>query len=246
MLKILVLGANSAIAKAVCRLWVEEGHALYLVGRQASKLEALQADLKVRGQAQIFAETADLSLVDQHSKLLARAKEQLGGLDRVFIAYGELGDQQEAELSVAAMERSFQSNFVSQAAFLTLVANEFEQAKKGQILVITSVAGDRGRQSNYVYGTAKGALSLFLSGLRNRLYSSSVNVLDLKLGFVDTPMTAAIPKGGPLWAKPHTVAKAIVRAAKKRRDVVYIPSFWGLIMLIIRSIPEGIFKRLKL
>lgn len=246
MQKILVLGANSAIAKAVCRLWVEQGHALYLVGRQSAKLEALVADLKVRGQAQILGESADLTKIENHRGIYERAKQALGGLDTVFIAYGVLGSQKVAQDDVGELQRALESNFVSQAAFLSLVANDFEQAKKGQILVISSVAGDRGRQSNYVYGTAKGALSIFLAGLRNRLYASGVNVLDLKLGFVDTPMTAEIPKGGPLWAKPHTVARAIVRAAKQRKDIAYIPSIWWPIMFIIRSIPEWIFKRLKL
>jgi len=129
---------------------------------------------------------------------------------------------------------------------LTLVANRFEARRGGTIAVISSVAGDRGRKSNYVYGAAKGMVTLFLQGLRNRLAAAEVQVLTIKPGFVDTPMTAAIPKGGPLWAKPEDIATGILAAIEKKRDVVYLPWFWQWIMLIIRMIPERIFKRLSL
>jgi short-subunit dehydrogenase len=137
------------------------------------------------------------------------------------------------------------TNAVSVAAILTRVANRFEQRRAGTIVVISSVAGDRGRQSNYVYGSAKAMVTAFTSGLRQRLYGSGVAVVTIKPGFVDTPMTAAFPKG-PLWAKPHKIAAGIVRAVDRSATVLYLPAFWRLIMLIIRLIPESIFRRLKL
>lgn len=245
MKKILVLGANSAIAKAVCRLWAEQGHLLYLVGRDSDKLNALVADLKVRSKSSIFAEVVDLRDRRQHDRLLKAASEKLGGLDRLFLAFGELGDQKQAEKNPEQLFDIMEINFLSPISLLSLAANIFEAQGRGEIVAISSVAGDRARQSNYIYGSAKGALSLFLQGLRNRLHHSGVQVTDLKLGFVDTPMTSHIKKG-PLWAKPEVIAGQIVKAVDKRRDLVYLPFFWSGIMLVIRLIPEFIFKRLKL
>lgn len=243
--KVLILGANSAIARAVARILAEQGHALYLVGRDPAKLAATELDLKVRAKAPVFSLASDLTETSRHAELIATAETKLGGLDTVLIAHGELGSQLEAQKDVAATMQILNSNFISQASLLTLLANNFELKKSGTIAVITSVAGDRGRKTNYVYGTAKGALAIFLSGLRNRLCSSGVSVVDLRLGFVDTPMTSEFKKG-PLWASPEAVGKAIVHAISRGDDIVYIPWFWRWIMLIIRSIPENIFKRLSL
>jgi short-subunit dehydrogenase len=137
------------------------------------------------------------------------------------------------------------TNAVSVAALLTPIAARFEQRRSGAIAVISSVAGDRGRQSNYVYGSAKALVSAFLSGLRQRLYKAQVSVITIKPGFVDSPMTAAFRKG-PLWAKPHQVAKGIVHAIDRSRTIVYLPWFWRAIMFIIRAIPEAVFRRLRL
>ena len=150
------------------------------------------------------------------------------------------------EKSAADTIASCNTNALSVISLLTLLANHFEEKKSGTIAVITSVAGDRGRQSNYIYGASKAMVSVFLQGLRNRLFHSQVNVLDIKPGFVDTPMTAHIKKGGPLWAKPEAVAKDIVNAIEKKKDLLYTPFFWRYIMLIIRNIPECIFKKGKL
>ena len=157
-----------------------------------------------------------------------------------------LSDQGECEKSVAALRREFEVNALSTMALLTILANTFEARRTGTLAVISSVAGDRGRQSNYVYGAAKAAVTAFLSGLRQRLAKSNVDVLTIKPGFVDTPMTANIANKGALWAKPDAVAAGIVRAIDKRRSVVYLPWFWALIMLVIKHIPEPIFKKLKL
>lgn len=245
MQKILILGANSAIAKSAARLWAAKGASLYLVGRSEKKLSALIQDLKTRGNANVFGETLDLTDSSQHDSLIARAKHQLQGIDVAFIAHGVLGDQKTAERSWEASRELLDVNFLSPASLCARLANDFEANKKGHLCVITSVAGDRGRASNYVYGTAKGALSIFLSGLRNRLAAANVPVTDLRLGFVDTPMTESYPKG-PLWASPDVVASGIVKAVERRKDIVYLPWFWCWIMMIIRNIPEKIFKKLKI
>jgi decaprenylphospho-beta-D-erythro-pentofuranosid-2-ulose 2-reductase len=169
----------------------------------------------------------------------------MGGIDLALIAHGVLGDQQKAQADYAAAEAVLRTNFLSAVSLVTWLANYFENQKRGTLAVISSVAGDRGRKSNYVYGASKGALNVFLDGVRNRIDRSGVNVLTIKPGFVATPMTAHLPKG-PLFASPETVAQGIVRAIKGRKDVVYVPGFWAVIMLIIRSIPEAIFKKLNL
>jgi short-subunit dehydrogenase len=161
------------------------------------------------------------------------------------VAHGILPDQARCQASAAETAEALEVNFVSTAALLTPLANRFELARRGCIAVITSVAGDRGRQSNYVYGAAKGGLDRFLEGLRNRLFHAGVAVVTLKPGFVDTPMTAGIQKG-PLFATASRAGRDIHRAIERRRDVAYIPWFWRPIMAIIRAIPEAVFKRLRL
>ena len=161
--------------------------------------------------------------------------------------YGTLPDQEACVADWSLAADALNVNFTSAASLLSRAANVFEARKGGSLIVVSSVAGDRGRQSNYIYGAAKGALSLFCQGLRNRLHSSGVKVLTVKPGFIDTPMTADIPKSPSiLWATPERVARDIVRANKRGKAVLYTPWFWFFILLIIRSIPERIFKRLSL
>lgn len=245
MQKILIIGATSAIAEACSKRFAAQGHSLYLLARNSSRLESLAQDLRVRGAAAVHCATFEANALDTHQALLTQVKTELNGLDRVLIAHGTLSDQQACEQSVDLTLQELQTNALSVIALLTLLANHFEQQRHGSIAVIGSVAGDRGRQSNYIYGTAKGALGIFLQGLRNRLHKSGVQVLTIKPGFVDTPMTAAFPKG-PLWATPEKVAQDIDKAIEKKKDVLYTPGFWMLIMQIIKSVPEKIFKRLSL
>jgi decaprenylphospho-beta-D-erythro-pentofuranosid-2-ulose 2-reductase len=243
--KILIVGASSAIAEATARIFAERADSLYLVARKQDLLSSIAADLQVRGAGKVGMEVMDANDVAAHEPMLRRATEALGGLDTVLIAYGTLSDQKACEESVDLTLRELTNNGVSTVAMLTAIAAMFERQKAGTIAVISSVAGDRGRQSNYVYGSAKALVSTFLSGLRQRLSKSGVAVVTIKPGFVDTPMTAAIPKG-PLWAKPQQVAAGIVKAIDRSSAVVYLPGFWWAIMLIIRCIPERIFQRLKL
>jgi len=245
MTRILILGATSAIAEQIARRYAERGAQLMLVARDKTKLKRLSEDLVVRGAQQAEWHSVDLNDFTRHEALLVETEKQLGGLDMVLITYGTLGDQRAGEQDFALAQQELQTNCLSVLSLLTLIANRFEAQQSGTIAVISSVAGDRGRQSNYIYGTAKGALSLFLQGLRNRLYKAGVQVLTIKPGFVDTPMTREFSKG-LLWVKPEVIADGIVRAVEKRKDVVYLPFFWRYIMLIIKLIPEFIFKRLSL
>lgn len=246
MQRVLIIGATSAIAEAVARRFATQGAALFLVARDSARLEACAADLRLRGATRVAWETLDVNATDRHATLLTTVERELGGLDIALIAHGTLPDQSACQQSYAATLDALQTNALSVIALLTLLANRLEQQEHGTLAVISSVAGDRGRQSNYVYGAAKGAVDLFLSGLRNRLYPKGVHVLTIKPGFVKTPMTAHLNRNGPLWAEPATVANDIYRAIQRRRDVLYTPWFWYGIMLIIRLLPETVFKRLKL
>lgn len=245
MKNVLIIGATSAIAEATARQLALRGINLYLLGRNKERLEMLIDDLKVRGAKKALYAIFDATEFSSHSTLIDQAERDLGELDTVLIAHGTLGDQKACEKSFALTLQELTTNATSVISLLTLLGNRFETQGHGRIAVISSVAGDRGRQSNYVYGTAKGALNIFLQGLRNRLSKQGVQVLTIKPGFVDTPMTAHFRKG-LLWATPDKIASDIIQALDKRKNVLYTPFFWRPIMLIIRMIPEFIFKRLNL
>jgi decaprenylphospho-beta-D-erythro-pentofuranosid-2-ulose 2-reductase len=245
MRRVLIVGATSTIAEATARRFAAEGDALFLAARNAERLQAIADDLRVRGAAQTEMAVIEATDYAAHAGLIAQAQTALGGLDTLLIAHGTLPDQKSCEASFETTHREIEVNALSVISILTHAANLFEQQRQGTIAVISSVAGDRGRQSNYVYGSAKAAVTSFLQGLRNRLHPAGVQVLTVKPGFVDTPMTSAFPKG-PLWASPEQIARGIHRAIQNRKDLVYLPGFWRLIMRIIREIPEAIFKRLSL
>ena len=245
MRKILIIGATSAIAEATARILAARGDALYLVARNEPRLAAIAADLSVRGSPRVGTEILDLNDFAAHAGMLARAEAFLSGYDTVLIAHGTLGDQKASEKSVDMTLREITTNGLSVVALLTPIANYLAQRRAGTIAVISSVAGDRGRSSNYVYGSAKALVTAFLSGLRQRLAKCGVGVVTIKPGFVDTPMTAAFSKG-PLWAQPARVAQGIVKAIDHHGNTVYLPGFWWPIMLIIRALPERLFLRLSL
>jgi decaprenylphospho-beta-D-erythro-pentofuranosid-2-ulose 2-reductase len=244
---ILIIGASSAIAQSAARIYAEEGGRLFLVARDAARLDVIADDLRVRGARQVDTLAADLLEHDRHPEIIEAALDAMPELDIVLIAHGVLPDQEACQASVAATLESMDVNFLSVVSLLTPLANRLEERGGSTIAVISSVAGDRGRQSNYVYGAAKSALDTFLQGLRNRLSKAGVHVLTIKPGFVATPMTAHIEgRSGPLWASPDDIAEGIAKAIDKEKNVVYLPGFWALIMLIIRNIPESIFKKLSL
>lgn len=242
----IVVGPTSAIAESVCRIWAARGYKLFLVGRDLAKLNAVKADLMVRGAETVETFQMDVTEFQKHSECMKIAAEKMGRIDGILIAHGTLPDQKACEASFDVSLKEIEVNGLSVVSLCTLAANYFEDQKQGDIAVISSVAGDRGRQSNYVYGAAKGMVSIYLQGLRNRLAKSGVHVTTIKPGFVDTPMTAEIEKGGPLWATAEQVAKGIVKAVDKQANVVYLPFFWQAIMLVIKCIPEFIFKKLSL
>ncbi|MEA1989142.1 MAG: SDR family oxidoreductase [Pseudomonadota bacterium] len=242
---ILIIGATSAIAKATLRIYAEQNNNLYLVARNEEQLQTIAEDAKIRGANQVEFMACDLAELNAHQTLIENVYTSYPTLDIVLIAHGTLPNQQACQENVETALQEININALSTISLLTLLANRFETQKSGSIAVISSVAGDRGRQSNYVYGAAKGMVSTFLQGLRNRLNDSNVQVLDVKPGFVDTPMTAEFKKGA-LWAQPEQVAQNIIKAINSGRNTLYTPWFWWGIMFIIRNIPEFIFKKLKL
>jgi short-subunit dehydrogenase len=245
MRRVIIFGASSAIAEATAREFASRGDALFLVARSAARLRAIADDLRVRGAARVEVHCQDLSDTSAHEAILAEATSALGGLDAALIAHGTLSDQKACENSIEELLEEFNTNALSAMALCMPLALRFEAQKRGVIAVISSVAGDRGRRSNYAYGSAKAALTAFTSGLRQRLRASGVHVVTVKPGFVDTPMTAAFKKSA-LWASPASVGKAIARAMIAGTPVIYTPPFWRPIMWVIRCIPESVFSRLQL
>jgi decaprenylphospho-beta-D-erythro-pentofuranosid-2-ulose 2-reductase len=241
---VLVLGATSAIARATAVSFAARGDALYLASRDEEELRRIAADLRLRYGVEVHYGLFDAEATDTHEAFFNTVAAVLPELSGVVLAFGYLGDQQAArDFMVGA--KVIACNFTGAVSILSLCANYFETLQRGFIIGIASVAGDRGRQSNYVYGAAKGALSLFLQGLRNRLHASGVRVITIKPGFVDTAMTYGLP-GLFLVVSPQSLGERIVAALGKPADVVYLPWFWRYIMLVIKLIPESIFKRMKL
>jgi decaprenylphospho-beta-D-erythro-pentofuranosid-2-ulose 2-reductase len=243
--KILVLGATSGIAEATCRIWAAQGASLFLVARNGEKLAAVAADLKTRGAAYVDTAVSDLDNTEQHPALLAHAINSLGGMDVAYLAHGILGDQALAEQDFETAAQILHTNFVSVVSLLTWLANFCVQRHSGVLAVISSVAGDRGRKSNYLYGASKAGLTAFLGGLRNRVDREGVTVLNIKPGPVRTAMTSAMP-GSEKFADVNKVAQTIVKAIDSRADEVYVPFQWQPIMFVIRHIPERVFKKLNL
>jgi len=243
--KILVLGATSGIAEAVCRIWASQGAQLFLVARNAEKLAAVAADLKTRGAAYVGTAVADLDDTAKHSELLSHAINSLTGMDIALLAHGILGEQPRAEQDFHHAAQILHTNFVAPVSLLTWLSNYCVQRRSGVLAVISSVAGDRGRKSNYLYGSSKAGLSAFLAGLRNRIDREGVTVMTIKPGPVKTAMTAGM-KGSEKFADVNKVAQSIVAAIDKRVDTLYVPLQWAPIMWVVRSIPERFFKKLNL
>jgi short-subunit dehydrogenase len=242
--RIVIIGAASAMAEAAARLWAAQGARIALVGRNGARLQAIAADLKARGATELTIAELDCAKADASAELNKLASD-FCGLDIVLLAYGVLGDQGACERDPAASAEMLQVNFTSASAWCQAAANVFEAQKSGSLLVIGSVAGDRGRQSNYVYGASKAGLGVLVQGIAHRLARNGARAVLIKPGFVDTPMTSAFPKG-PLWAKADALGAIIVAAAQKGGPVVYAPSFWRFIMLVIRSVPSAVFHKTKL
>lgn len=242
--RVLVAGATSAIAREAARCWAAEGALIFLAGRDLARLSAVADDLRVRGAAKVVTFAIDLTDLSRLPGMLDLAEEELCGIDVLLVAHGLFPDQGGCEASVEETLRAIDVNYTSAAALLTSAANRMERGGAGTIVVISSVAGDRGRASNYVYGSAKAGLTAFLSGLRARLARSGVRVVTIKPGFVDSPMTAHLPKS-PLFTSSKEVGKGVFFAARSGKAVVYLPWWWGLIMFVVRHLPERVFMKLK-
>ena len=236
---VLVVGATSSLAQAICHVLAREGCGLIVSGRDEKEVDLLGRDLVTRYNVPCMVMVSDF--VDEYftaESFIQRA----GDFDHIIIATGTMGNGE--PLSLPDIAFTSHINYTLPAQIATLAAIKLAEKKQGSVVIISSVAGDRGRQSNYAYGSAKAALTAFASGLRNYFYKKGVHVMTVKPGFIDTPMTWGMES--PLIASREYVAQKIVKAMHKKKDVVYVPFFWKYIMLIIMHIPEKIFKRLKL
>lgn len=237
---VLILGAASDIARATARAFAAKGCAIQLAARDPARLEADKADLETRFGVAVSLHAVDALDVDSHAGFV----DGLPDLPMVAVcAIGLMGDQTEnaADMSRAALV--LRSNFVGPASLMGVLANKMEARGSGTLVGISSVAGERGRASNYVYGSAKAGFTAYLSGLRNRLAKTGVHVVTVLPGFVDTRMTAGMDLPKPLLAQPDEVGRAIVAAVERGRDVIHVRRIWWLVMAIIKAIPEGIFKK---
>ncbi len=238
-----ILGASSALGQAIARQLAEQGHTLYLAARDEVKLDTVEKDLLARGASKVISLVTDFDDIGRHDELV----KVIACVDSVYTVYGTLPDQTLCENNWDATMAALQTNFISTVSLLGRLAYEFESRGRGTLIVVSSVAGDRGRKSNYVYGSAKGALSIFSAGLRNRLAGTGVHVLTVKPGFIDTPMTQHLEKKpAVLWVNADKVATDILKAEAAGKNSLYTPWFWRYILLIISHIPEFIFKRLSL
>jgi len=242
---VLILGATSAIARSVAAEFAARGHALFLAGRKITEAERLAADLRIRHNVKTVAGRFDAEDYEGHREFVKGVVRQMGDLEGVVVAFGYLGEQEEAEKDYEETFRVIDRNFTAAVSVLNHCAEFFETRRDGFVVAISSVAGDVGRRSNYLYGAAKGGLNVYLQGLRARLFRAGVRVLTVKPGFVDTPMTFGRPKLF-LVATPEEVGERIVRAALRGNDVLYVPWFWRFVMLAIRLTPERIRKRLNM
>lgn len=241
MQRVLILGATSAVAREIAVIHGQRGDRLHLVGRDARKLSDV---VRACGAAECSSESADFLRFDDNPAVIERAIEALGGkVDRVVIAHGVLGNQLDTERDAHEAHAIIDANFTSVVSLLVPLANALERVPGARLAVITSVAGDRGRPRNFTYGAAKGALNVYLQGLRSRLYSSSVTVTTIKLGPVDTPMTHDHEKNA-LFIDAPTAARGIVDAMDARASEAYVPRVWSLIMPIVKRTPEWLFQKL--
>lgn len=241
----LILGATSGIARALSRHWASKGYNLLLAARDDQETAAEAADIALRYNVQATALHFDANDFASHESLFNQAVQTHGALDTVLLCHGYMTPQSEAATDLAASRAMIDANYTSAVSILNLAANYFENRKSGKIVAITSVAGDRGRQSNYIYGSTKAALSTYLQGLRHRLATAGVSVTDIRPGFVDTSMTWGLPKVKRAVA-PEQVAKDIYNAARKGKAVAYTPWPWRYIMMIIKAVPNFIFHKTKL
>lgn len=240
---VLILGAGSDIGQAIARAFAAEGHPIQLAARNVTRLDPVRSDIALRHGVEVTLHEFDVLDTDSLNGFV----DGLPSLPQVAVCVvGLMGTQEDNQRDQAQAQRILRSNFEGPAAILALLANRFEARGTGTLVGVSSVAGERGRATNYVYGSAKAGFTAFLSGLRNRLAGAGVHVVTVLPGFVNTAMTEGLDLPGKLTAEPHEVGAAVLRAVRKKRDVIHVRRIWWLIMAIIRNIPERIFKKLKL
>lgn len=246
---LLILGATSGVAHAYARsVAADKSHSHFiLVARNGDKLKLVEEDIAARSGAKVTAITAELGDPTSVTGTMAKILEQVETIDEYLLAYGALGDQSELQSDVPKLQNLLNTNFVSAALWMETLATRFVEQSHGHAIIIGSVAGDRGRQSNYLYGATKAGLERISEGMAHRFASEKdIHVTLVKPGFIDTPMTAHIEKSGPLWATPEQVAERMKQAVAKKRVRIYTPWFWRFILMIVRSLPIPIFHKTKM
>lgn len=245
-MRLIILGATSSIAAATARLYAADGATILLVGRDSIRLEQSAADLLARGAERVETASCDLAAPEDAERQLANFVASIGGMDHAILAYGILGDQGLAERNLQMAEEILRVNFNSAAAWSMAVANFLEKQGRGSLVVIGSVAGDRGRRANFIYGAAKAGLAALVEGIAHRFGNKGPRAVLIKPGPTITPMTEGMNRSGALWAKPEQIAKIVYSRAHKGGPIAYAPSFWRYIMVIIRNLPSAIFNRMEI
>ncbi|TLT01304.1 SDR family oxidoreductase [Aliarcobacter cibarius] len=240
---VLIIGAKSDIAKEVARIYAKNGYNLYLVARDCDSITDLAKDIKIRSNVNVKLCEFDIAKFETHQSFYNGLEEKPLG---VIVVAGYMSEQKECENNFEKTLNTINVNYTGAVSILNIIANDMEKNKNGFIIGVSSVAGDRGRKANYIYGSSKAAFSTYLSGLRNRLFESKVQVLTVKPGFVATKMTAGLDLPAKLTAQPENVAEDIFVAQQKGKDILYTKSIWGLVMLVIKHIPEFIFKKMSI
>lgn len=246
---LVVLGATSSVAHVYLRLVADEGSfsRFVPVARNAKKLQIVADDVAARSGDDVRSITADLGDPEGVEDAFARILDVAPSIDECLLAYGALGEQETLQSNVDQLRSLLDTNFVSAAIWMESIAKQFEAQGHGHLVVIGSVAGDRGRQSNYIYGSTKSGLERISEGMAHRFATrKDIHVTLVKPGFIDTPMTAHIEKSGPLWAQPEQVAAEIRKSVRKKRVRIYTPWFWRFILIIVRALPIPIFHKTKM
>ncbi|MEY5131377.1 MAG: hypothetical protein RL734_1444 [Bacteroidota bacterium] len=243
---ILILGATSAIAHAFAKRYAKEGnHVFTLMGRNQQRLNACASELSALGNNVIYPIVVDFMNASEIIQAINKSIQNVGSIDIAVLAQGSLSDQEKANKDFQYLHDEFMLNAMSMIIPAQCIANHFKEIKKGILIGIGSVAGERGRKGNYAYGSAKSAIHTFLSGIRNDIGNEHIRIMTIKPGFVATPMTSHL-KQSPLFVKPDFIAKEIIRGIEQGLDVMYIPSYWRFILMIIRALPEKIFMKLNI
>ena len=243
-MNVLILGATSRIAQSIAAEHAKDGDSVLLAARDRDEVKIIASDIQIRHSTRVLIGDFEATDFASHARFIADAIEALGSIDTAYVVFGAMGEQAASEKDFSAARTILDVNFTGAVSISEALAGYMEERGQGVIVGVSSVAGDRGRQSNYFYGAAKGGYSLYLQGLRGRMARSGVHVMTAKLGFIDTPMTFGLKTKIPI-ASPEATARALKKAASKGKNTLYYPWFWRQVMFLIKGIPERMFKKLK-